>query len=1450
MFNSTNMKKIYSIVLLAVLCFSFRIFDATYFTLTTNLSQNWGTTTLISTDDDWSLVPNIQGFRGDGLTSATGADPQTILGGDDAAPIIDVNANRSDPNSFATGGVAEFDGIANPVIALSGSGTADAPYITLYLNTTGASNIRLQYNIRDLDASGDDAVQQLALQYRTGTTGNFTNIPAAFVTDATSGPNVATLVTPVNIILPAACENQATLQLRFITANAGGNDEWIGIDDIVVTPNAPSNNISVSGGGNIPEVGPAGTFILTFNPATTTTTTIDYDLTSGTATQNTDYNITVTGATPGTISTPTGTITVPAATSSVTLNITPINDANQEPAETVNISILNPTQGYSLGTTNAIANIIDDDIDPISFTGTTYLQDFNSLTSAGGSASLPIGWLSSESGPSANTSYAANTGGLNTGDTYSYGTDADRAFGGLRSGSLVPTIGAKIQNNSGVLISSLAISYRGEQWRLGSTGRNDRLDFQYSLDATSLTTGTWSDADGLDFIGPISSGATGAKDGNDPSNYVEYNFTLNGLSIPANSSFYIRWLDQDAAGADDGLSIDNFTLSLGCTPPTNQPTSLNLVPALTSISGSFSAAATGVVNADAYLVIISSAPALTQQPLNGTAYAIDDLVGNGRIIGINNSLNFSVDGLDPATTYYFFVYSNSSATSCYTIPAPLTGSISTSAPPVCTPPTIQATGINATNITSTSMDLNFTRGNGDNILIVSKTGSAVNSNPINGVTYVAGSQIGTGNFVVYNGSAATFSYSSLTQNTAYHFAVYEYSNAVPCYNTAALTGSFTTTCVTPVNVTGFSPTSQNGSVPLSWTNPTSSCFDEILVIASNAPITGDGSSFVGPGNSVYTAPEQIVFRGMGSSITVTGLTNGSNYYFKIFSRNAGNYSSGIQTTAVPFDPSTGFLYLYGNLHSHSSYSDGNKDNTAKIPADDYAFARDADCMDFLGISEHNHNTAGLNISNYPLGFAQSNAINGIAGPTGNSIISLWGMEWGTISGGGHMLVYGFDDQVIGWEPGNYNIFCEKGDYTSLLGLINNQPNAFASLAHPDATDYNNLAGTAYSATKDEAIVATAVESGPAFSTSITYNDFPASLSYLSYYKTMLAKGYRLGASMDQDNHNMTFGTANSNRLVVLSPAKTRTELVNAMRNMRFYASQDCNVRLDYKINNHVIGSSLTTAGLPLITLSVVDLDGENASSIELWGAQVGGSIPASPIKSYTAINSITFNSGDIENNQPDNTTFYYFMIVTQDDGNKIVTSPIWYSRNDLVLPVVFVNITAAYNSTSNTTLIRWSTAQEMNSDVFVIERSLDGSKWAAIGTVKAAGSSNNLRNYEFTDLSPQPGTNFYRLNQVDLDQGFIYSKVVSITTKKELDTYISLYPNPAIGFTNIYSTVSSPTKVTIQIVSSNGKLIKQTNAVINRNTPLHLDLTGINQGMYFIRILTANKTTMEKLMIK
>ena len=190
-------------------------------------SQDWSDGALIAIDDDWSGVPGVQGYRGDGLTSATGADPQTVLG--EGTLVTDVDADAS-PTS-GTGGVLEIDG---DTVAMQGSGTADAPNLVFHLDLTDQTGVGFSFDARDLDASADDAVQQIAVQYRVGGTGDYTNLPAGYIADATTG-GAAGQVTERDVALPAAVEGQASVFVRVITTNAAGTDELVGIDNIAFT---------------------------------------------------------------------------------------------------------------------------------------------------------------------------------------------------------------------------------------------------------------------------------------------------------------------------------------------------------------------------------------------------------------------------------------------------------------------------------------------------------------------------------------------------------------------------------------------------------------------------------------------------------------------------------------------------------------------------------------------------------------------------------------------------------------------------------------------------------------------------------------------------------------------------------------------------------------------------------------------------------------------------------------------------------------------------------------------------------------------------------------------------------------------------------------------------------------------------------------------------------------
>jgi predicted extracellular nuclease/2',3'-cyclic-nucleotide 2'-phosphodiesterase (5'-nucleotidase family) len=320
-----------------------------------DFSQDWSNTGLIVTSDDWNGVPSIVGYRGDELVGATGVDPRTITAASSSGGVVDVNANQTNPSTFATGGVAEFDTLTDPTIALNGSGTADAPSISLFLDATGRSDVRVRMNLRDLDASTDDATQQVAVQYRVAG-GNWQNV--AYVADATSA-GAATLVTAVDVTLGSDANNAADLEVRVITTNAVGNDEWVGVDDILVS-SSPAGGV-VAANVTINDVavveGNSGTTNLVFTVTRSNNEgsfTVDYATANGTATAGSDYV-----AANGTLNFVAG----GALSQQITVTITGDTDVEPNEGFTVALSNLASTLGSAvLSDASGAGTITNDDV--------------------------------------------------------------------------------------------------------------------------------------------------------------------------------------------------------------------------------------------------------------------------------------------------------------------------------------------------------------------------------------------------------------------------------------------------------------------------------------------------------------------------------------------------------------------------------------------------------------------------------------------------------------------------------------------------------------------------------------------------------------------------------------------------------------------------------------------------------------------------------------------------------------------------------------------------------------------------------------------------------------------------------------------------------------------------------------------------------------------------------
>lgn len=207
--------------------------------------------------------------------------------------------------------------------------------------------------------------------------------------------------------------------------------------------------------------------------------------------------------------------------------------------------------------------------DVITSLGSAVTENFDTLAMSGTSSLLPKDWKISESPSSADQAYTAGTGSSLTGDTYSFGatSSSERALGSLASSTLQSTFGSKYTNSTGRTINFLRIAFDGEQWRSGGpSSGSQKLDFQYSLNATSLTTGTWIDVNSLDILSLINNAAAGALDGNLAANRASYSSVISGLAIAPGSIFWVRFVDTDDPSFDHALAADNFSVTADAVP--------------------------------------------------------------------------------------------------------------------------------------------------------------------------------------------------------------------------------------------------------------------------------------------------------------------------------------------------------------------------------------------------------------------------------------------------------------------------------------------------------------------------------------------------------------------------------------------------------------------------------------------------------------------------------------------------------------------------------------------------------------------------------------------------------------------------------------------------------------------------------------------------------------------
>lgn len=204
-----------------------------------------------------------------------------------------------------------------------------------------------------------------------------------------------------------------------------------------------------------------------------------------------------------------------------------------------------------------------------------------------------------------------------------------------------------------------------------------------------------------------------------------------------------------------------------------------------------------------------------------------------------------------------------------------------------------------------------------------------------------------------------------------------------------------------------------------------------------------------------------------------------------------------------------------------------------------------------------------------------------------------------------------------------------------------------------------------------------------------------------------------------------------------------------------------------------------------------------------------------------------------------------------------MNGPTSFGSGDYVsnpLPVQLTNFQARPNQEDNSVLVSWETASEQNSDYFAVERSTNGVDFETVGTVKAVGNSDAANYYQFVDQEPIMGMGYYRLKQVDTDNGSYYSVIRVVEMAQPiLPMKIWLSPNPSRGGNQL--TISTQGLATgnaigVKLMTLDGKVILEENTVLESNNAVISKLPMLSTGIYLMQVTTPKGVLQKKLLIK
>jgi hypothetical protein len=185
------------------------------------------------------------------------------------------------------------------------------------------------------------------------------------------------------------------------------------------------------------------------------------------------------------------------------------------------------------------------------------------------------------------------------------------------------------------------------------------------------------------------------------------------------------------------------------------------------------------------------------------------------------------------------------------------------------------------------------------------------------------------------------------------------------------------------------------------------------------------------------------------------------------------------------------------------------------------------------------------------------------------------------------------------------------------------------------------------------------------------------------------------------------------------------------------------------------------------------------------------------------------------------------------------------------LPVSLTNLSAT--ALGGKITVRWTTSSEINNLGFDIQRSIDGASWTSLGFIHGAGNSSSSRHYSYVDNNPEPRKYYYRLKQIDIDQHFKYSSIVSASLNGKAGFLLGQnFPNPFNNQATIQFTLPGTEKVKIVLFDMGGRVLR---TLVNGTKEagshvISLNVGTLSKGVYYYKMQAGDFTDVKKLTIQ